>query len=41
LKELADRRTLSERQIIGLSAQARSLLQEWLEMGWIHANQRP
>jgi len=37
LKELADRRTLSERQIIGLSAQARSLLQEWLEMGWIHA----
>ena len=37
LKELADRRTLSERQAKGLSAQARGLVQEWLEMGWMHA----
>jgi len=38
LKDLANLRNLSERQIKGLSAQARSLLQEWLEMGWIHAS---
>ena len=37
LKDLANSRSLSERQVIGLSAQARGLLQEWLEMGWIHA----
>ena len=41
LKNLANLRNLSERQIKGLGAQARSLLQEWLEMGWIHATQRP
>jgi 50S ribosomal protein L16 3-hydroxylase len=38
LKDLANLRNLSERQIKGLSAQARGLLQEWLEMGWIHAS---
>jgi 50S ribosomal protein L16 3-hydroxylase len=38
LKDLANLRNLSERQIKGLSAQARSLLQEWLEMGWIHSS---
>jgi 50S ribosomal protein L16 3-hydroxylase len=37
LKDLANSRSLSERQVIGLSAQAQGLLQEWLEMGWIHA----
>ena len=36
LKDLANLRSLSEREVKGLSAQARSLLQEWLEMGWIH-----
>ena len=36
LKDLANVRSLSEREVKGLSAQARSLLQEWLEMGWIH-----
>ena len=37
LKALANLRNLSERQIKGLSPQARDLLQEWLEIGWIHA----
>ena len=37
LKDLANLRSLSEREVKGLSAQARGLLQEWLEMGWIHA----
>jgi 50S ribosomal protein L16 3-hydroxylase len=37
LKDLANVRSLSEREVKGLSAQARGLLQEWLEMGWIHA----
>ncbi len=37
LKDLANVRSLSERAVKGLSAQARGLLQEWLEMGWIHA----
>ena len=37
LKDLANLRNLSERQVKGLSPQARDLLQEWLEMGWIHA----
>lgn len=37
LKDLANLRNLSERQIKGLSPQARGLLQEWLEIGWIHA----
>lgn len=41
LKDLANLRNLSERQIKGLSPQARGLLQEWLEIGWIHAPQRP
>jgi len=36
LKDMANVRSLSEREVKGLSAQARSLLQEWLEMGWIH-----
>ena len=36
LKNLADLRTLSPRQAKGLSAQAQGMLQEWLEMGWIH-----
>ena len=36
LKDLANLRSLSEREVKGLSAQARSLLQEWLKMGWIH-----
>ena len=36
LIDLANLRSLSEREVKGLSAQARSLLQEWLEMGWIH-----
>ena len=39
LKELADSRSLSHRQAMGLSAQARGLLQEWLEMGWMHATE--
>ena len=37
LKALANLRNLSERQVKGLSPQARDLLQEWLEIGWIHA----
>jgi 50S ribosomal protein L16 3-hydroxylase len=37
LKDLANVRSLSEREVKGLSAQARGLLQEWLEMGWIYA----
>jgi 50S ribosomal protein L16 3-hydroxylase len=37
LKDLANLRNLSDRQIKGLSTQARGLLQEWLEIGWIHA----
>ena len=37
LKDLANLRSLSEREVKGLSAQARGLLQEWLEMGWIYA----
>jgi len=40
LKDLANLRNLSERQIKGLSTQARGLLQEWLEIGWIHASER-
>jgi 50S ribosomal protein L16 3-hydroxylase len=40
LKDLANLRNLSERQIKGLSPQARGLLQEWLEIGWIHAAKR-
>jgi 50S ribosomal protein L16 3-hydroxylase len=40
LKDLANLRNLSERQIKGLSPQARGLLQEWLEIGWIHATKR-
>ena len=39
LKELADSRSLSQGQAMGLSAQARGLLQEWLEMGWMHATE--
>ena len=41
LKDLANLRNLSQRQIKGLSPQARGSLQEWLEIGWIHATQRP
>lgn len=37
LKKLADGRTLSAREVSSLSAQARGLVQEWLEMGWVHA----
>jgi 50S ribosomal protein L16 3-hydroxylase len=37
LKGLANRRSLSERQVLAFSAPARGLLQEWLEMGWLHA----
>ena len=37
LKSLADFRKLSEREVRSLSAQARGLVQEWLEMGWVHA----
>ena len=40
LKDLANLRNLSERQIKGLSTQARGLLLEWLEIGWIHASER-
>ena len=40
LKDLANLRNLSDRQIKGLSTQARGLLQEWLEIGWIHASER-
>jgi len=40
LKELADTRTLSERQAKRLSAPAQGLVQEWLEMGWMHATHR-
>ncbi len=39
LKELADSRSLSQGQAMGLSAQARGLLEEWLEMGWMHATE--
>ena len=39
LKELADSRSLSQGQAMGLSAQARGLLQEWLEMGWMHVTE--
>ena len=39
LKELADSRSLSQGQAMGLSAQARGSLQEWLEMGWMHATE--
>jgi 50S ribosomal protein L16 3-hydroxylase len=39
LKELADSRSLSQRQAKGLSAPARGLLQERLEMGWMHATE--
>lgn len=40
LKDLANLRNLSDRQIKGLSTQARGLLEEWLEIGWIHASER-
>jgi 50S ribosomal protein L16 3-hydroxylase len=40
LKDLANLRNLSDRQIKGLSTQARGLLLEWLEIGWIHASER-
>ena len=41
LKALANVRALSEHELSSLSGQAQGLVQEWLEMGWVHATHQP
>lgn len=37
IHRLADRRVLSERDVAALSREARELLAQWAEAGWLHA----
>jgi 50S ribosomal protein L16 3-hydroxylase len=37
MRELADRRVLSTAAVRGLSAEARELLAQWAQAGWLHA----
>jgi 50S ribosomal protein L16 3-hydroxylase len=37
MRQLADRRGLGARELAGASADARALLGDWCEAGWLHA----
>jgi 50S ribosomal protein L16 3-hydroxylase len=37
MRTLADRRMLSDAQVAAASDDARSLLRDWCESGWLHA----
>lgn len=37
LRRLADRRRLGAGEVAGLGAQARAIVEEWMEDGWLHA----
>ncbi len=38
MHRLADRRTLEARDVAALSAEARELVAQWAEAGWLHAD---
>ena len=38
MRRLADERRLQAKTLAGASAQARELLQSWMEAGWLHAD---
>ena len=41
MRRLADRRALAPAEVRRLSADARALIAEWLQAGWLHARREP